>query len=73
MISPPDEAWLEEQARISLQRLLPRVKRRYSRQAADKAAWRAFVQRLEANFGNLFQTLFHLYGQQYDFFYHLEN
>ncbi len=39
---------------------------------AEAGLWEPFQARLEANFENLFDLLLHLYGQQYDFFYHLE-
>jgi glycosidase len=37
------------------------------------AAWADFLQRLERNFDRLFSLYFHLYSQQYDFFYYLED
>ena len=63
--------WLERQAQLSLQRLLPRLAARF--RDADPVAWAAFQARLQTNFGRLFGLLLHLYGEQYDFFYHLEN
>jgi amylosucrase len=69
----PDTQWLERQAERSLQRLRPRLDARFAafaRNAPDE--WQVFTRRLEANFSRLFQLLLHLYGNQYDFFYHLE-
>src|SRR4051794_13967217 len=61
----------QRQAEKSLARILPRLEERHS--GAKWADWSAFRARLEANFPDLFGLLVHLYGGQYDFFYHLEN
>lgn len=61
---------MHRQARISLERIRPRLRTCFS--DADLAVWEPFQARLEANFENLFDLLLHLYGRQYDFFYHLE-
>ncbi len=61
---------MNRRATISLERLLPRLQARFAQ--ADPADWQPFQARLEANFENLFDLLLHLYGNQYDFFYHLE-
>jgi len=65
---------LDRQASISLVRITPRLEARF----ADfiKGApmdWQTFQARLEANFPRLFKLLLGLYGEQYDFFYHLED
>jgi len=39
----------------------------------QRADWKSFESRLTANFERLFSILLHLYGDQADFFYHLEN
>jgi len=65
-----DAALLAER---SLRRLMPRLEannREWS--AACPQEWAAFRQRLEDNFPNLFGLLLRIYGDQYDFFYHLE-
>jgi amylosucrase len=62
-------AWLERQAQLSLSRLLPRLR---AHLAADPASWQAFEARLAVNFPDLFELLVKLYGDHYDFFYHLE-
>jgi amylosucrase len=62
---------MSRQARTSLERILPRLKARF--READPAVWEPFQTRLEANFDRLFDLLLHLYGDQYDFFYHLES
>lgn len=48
------------------------MEERFSAQA-EPADWEAYVARLERHFPRLFQRLFALYGQEYDFFYHLES
>ena len=62
---------MNRQAQLSLERILPRLKMRFAE--ADPADWGSFQARLEANFETLFDLLLHLYGKQYDFFYHLES
>ncbi len=61
---------MNRKAKISLERILPRLEDRFAETAP--ADWRPFRARLEANFERLFDLLLHLYGGQYDFFYHLE-
>ncbi len=67
-----DQAWLDEESGISLRRLLPRLETRFKGQA-DPAEWTAYVERLERHFPRLFRLLYALYGDYYDFFYHLES
>ncbi|MDQ2810004.1 MAG: alpha-amylase family glycosyl hydrolase, partial [Chloroflexota bacterium] len=61
---------MDPDASLSLARILPRLEARFA--GADPAAWAVFRTRLYAHFGTLFPLLRHLYGGQYDFFYHLE-
>jgi amylosucrase len=61
---------MNREAKRSLERLLPRLEASFA--GADAPAWKLFQGRVEANFENLFDLLLHLYGGQYDFFYHLE-
>jgi len=68
----PEAVWLERQAQVSLERLLPRLEAQCTA-PADGAGWRLFVQRLSTHFPRLFRLLYQLYGNQYDFFYHLES
>jgi amylosucrase len=63
-------AWLERQADLSLTRLLPRLREQIA--GAAPADRQAFEARLAANFPALFELLIRLYGERYDFFYHLE-
>ena len=69
-IKNPDSLY---EAQRTLDRLLPRVQAKYSAYAKQNPpAWGQFQTRLEQHFPRLFQILLHLYGHQYDFFYHLE-
>jgi len=68
-----DPQWLESQAELSLERLLPRLEARYATYASSNAdEWENFCNRIKSNFSRLFRILIHLYGAQYDFFYYLE-
>lgn len=71
-MSMPDPLWHQKQANASLKRLLPRLEARFNQQV-DTDAWQGFLQRLHVQFPKLFACLHQLYGQQYDFFYHLES
>ncbi|MFA7593850.1 MAG: amylosucrase [Thiohalobacteraceae bacterium] len=68
MIEP---GWHEAQAAASLRRLLPRLEARFATQV-DADDWQGYVLRLQTHFPRLFASLHRLYGQHYDFFYHLE-
>jgi amylosucrase len=67
----PEAAWLDRQAKVSLDRLLSRLEGQFGA-AAENGAWQAFVERLNAHFPRLFRLLYQLYGSRYDFFYYLE-
>jgi amylosucrase len=71
MADKSDPVWLERQAQLSLERLLPKLETRFK--DGDRADWAVFEARLQANFRRLFELLLHLYGDHYDFFYHLES
>jgi amylosucrase len=60
--------WLEKQAQLTMARLLPRC------QSLLKKAKDAdiFHGRMEQEFPRLFGLLYNLYGNHYDFFYHIE-
>jgi glycosidase len=69
-----DDRWLDRQAQVTLSRLMPRLDERFrSFTATDPEGWASYCHRLEANFRRLFRLLYSLYGDQYDFFYHLED
>ena len=61
---------MERQTQLSLDRLLPRLRAHFA--AANLADWQAFETRLAAHFPTIFELLVRIYGDQYDFFYHLE-
>ncbi len=62
---------MDREAKRSLERILPRLQARFA--DAESAVWRPFQKRLEAHFSTLFNLLLHLYGDRYDFFFHLES
>lgn len=68
----PDLAWLQRQSELTLKRLMPRLESRF-RERVDEGEWAAYCGRLQQHFPRLFVRLHHLYGHQYDFFYHLES
>ncbi len=60
---------LEREAQRTLERLIPRI----TPLLPDDADTRdVFLARMHAHFPTLFGLLYELYGQRYDFFYHLE-
>lgn len=61
----------QQKATRSLDRLRPRLAQAFS-DWQGSPEWTAFSQRLERYFPPLFERLVQLYGDQYDFFYHLE-
>lgn len=60
---------LDYDVRITLDRLLPRLKPK----ASNDKEWAAFEVNLNTQFPRLFALLRSLYGDQYDFYFHLEN
>jgi amylosucrase len=69
----PESEWVRRQAAVSFDRLWPRLQQRCAAEsAADSEAWSAFETRLRAEWERLFGLLIELYGQRYDFFFHLE-
>ncbi|KFI23916.1 amylosucrase [Nitrosococcus oceani] len=67
-----DARWMKQHSTVSLRRLMPRLEARFKAQV-DPDEWQGYVQRLETHFPRLFDCLYRLYGQQYDFFFHLES
>jgi len=69
-----DKVWLEREAGKSLNRLLPKLAERFSKEAKDQPGnWAALSSRLNSHFNDLFSLYFSLYHQEYDFFFHLED
>ena len=59
---------VEEQANLTLVRLLPRLKAALEHVQDGEV----FLGRVQAHFSDVFASFFQLYGGHYDFFYHLE-
>lgn len=69
----PGEFDLQYEARRTLQRILPRIAEIMADSiTAQPKCWQTLKQRLDAHFPELFRLYHHLYGSQYDFFFHLE-
>ncbi|MGD2112698.1 MAG: alpha-amylase family protein [Gammaproteobacteria bacterium] len=64
--------WLEEHSAIALRRLFPRIENRFKART-EAVEWEAYTQRIKRHFPRLFERLHRLYGEHYDFYYHLEN
>lgn len=63
---------MEEQSASSLKRLLPRIEARF-KERTEPVEWEAYLNRLKRHFPLLFARLHALYGEHYDFFFHLES
>lgn len=59
-------------ADLTLKRLLPRLEEIRHSHAADDAKWHEFEVRLRHHWQPLFELLYELYAERYDFHYHLE-
>jgi len=65
---------LEHEAHRTLERLLPRMEKELSESiATDPQGWQAFAERLHKYFPSLFNLYLGLYGERYDFFFHIED
>jgi amylosucrase len=65
--------WRPEQARKSLNRILPEVEKTFAVEPGPAShEWHKFKERLHREWERLFADLHQLYGWQYDFFYTLE-
>jgi amylosucrase len=64
--------WLKHESEASLKRLLPRIESKFVDQT-DAVEWEMYIHRLKRHFPRLFTQLFQLYGNKYDFFFHLES
>jgi len=64
----------EHESTRSLNRLLPRLKDKFSSSIySDPKGWQTFESRLTNHFPRLFSLYYKIYGNRYDFFYHLED
>jgi glycosidase len=69
-----DDIQLEREAKRTLKRLLPRIRRDLSAcVASDPQGWQEFTARLQKYLPPLFGLYLNLYGNRYDFFFHLED
>ena len=66
-----DVTTLARETRRSYARLLPRLSQTFA-DRQHSPAWAVFQRRLDDHFPTLFALLVDLYGDRYDFFYHLE-
>lgn len=64
----PDD--IDRRSALTYQRLLPLIKKQ---EAGSGKNADLFFERLNRNFDRLFNSLYHLYGTRYDFYYHLED
>ena len=65
---------IEREAKRSQQRLLPRLEKELTNSiSADPQGWQDFVERIDKYFPSLFNLYLGLYGNRYDFFFHLED
>ena len=69
-VGPP--SGIRFKADLSLERLQPRLKQVWQEEQADEQLQREFEVRVGEHWPQLFENLLELYGQRYDFFYHLE-
>jgi amylosucrase len=60
--------WIDREAQRTLARLLPRIEHLF----IDSSDYAVFANRLQKHFPRAFGYLHAIYGEQYDFFYHLE-
>jgi len=63
---------MRKRASDTYNRLLPRLLERF-KPHVEEDEWHAFEERLANNFPRLFRNLHDLYGDMYDFFYHVES
>ncbi|MGB7344189.1 MAG: alpha-amylase family glycosyl hydrolase [Pirellulaceae bacterium] len=63
---------IQFKAELSLQRLMPRLDEVWESEPADQKLQHDFEVRLAQHWPELFELLYELYGERYDFFYHLE-
>src|SRR5262245_51676870 len=65
---------IEHESQITFRRLFPRLQQEFSDSiVADPKGWEEFTERLQKHFTSLFQLYLALYGNRYDFFFHLED
>lgn len=69
-----DSINIERESQSTLRRLIPRLQQELSDSIShDPEGWAEFTGRLQKHFTSLFQLYFALYGNRYDFFFHMED
>ena len=64
----------KRESRRTLDRLIPRLKNEFSAAIfVDPTGWQEITTRLDKHFPNLFRLYMELYGDRYDFFFHMED
>jgi amylosucrase len=61
---------ISKRAQTSFERIVPDIDRKI---AGTKKEADIFFNRLEENFESIFSAFYHLYGNRYDFYYHIED
>jgi len=65
---------LDRESQRTLNRILPRLEMRFASSIqSDSAGWQNFSSRLQQHFPTLFRLYYELYGNRYDFFFHIED
>lgn len=75
MIVPNNPASIRDldfEAELTLQRILPRVLAFWPETPVSDPGFQEFQSRLTENWQSLFRHLYELYGNRYDFFYHIQ-
>jgi glycosidase len=68
-----DTPRISRQTRQALERLLPGLETKYAAFVqTHPVEWQAFTDRLQQHFPRLFDRLLKLYGNRYDFYYHMQ-
>lgn len=67
-----DNNLIKKHSSTTLKRIWPDIEERFSGQV-DTAEWEAYRERVDLHFDKLFQLLHQLYGDQYDFFYYIQD
>ena len=67
------EEWYAKESKVTLGRILPRLEGYVLEEVDNPAEWQGYVQRLNQHFPRLFKLLHQLYGDRYDFFFHIDS
>lgn len=67
-----DSNLLKKQSNITFNRIWPDLEERFAKKVNGNG-WQLYRERVEQHFPRLFQALYSLYGDRYDFFYYMQN